>query len=297
MHDQENREIEPAGTIVDVEDELTKVIGGGKSTRWVRIVIQSIAGAISAAAGGFEALVAGGVAGTVAGSMGAWSEAEQSRINQLLGECLRLQRKQIDDITRNVMQIMMRLNLDEDATAARVESPEYQNLLRRAFRLWTFVESEERREYLRRLLTHAGDPRLNEDDYIRLFIDWIGRYSELHFRVIKELHQNPGSTRADIWNSIHGQEVREDSKEADIFKCLISDLSIGHVIRQERQTDGQGNFLKQQREKIRRGSGSHYMTSAFEDSKAYYLTAIGTQYVHFTMTELVPKIDGPAGTP
>lgn len=148
--------------------------------------------------------------------------------------------------------------------------------------------------YLRRLLTHAGDPRIKEDDFIRLFIDWIGRYSELHFHVIRELHQHPGSTRAEMWQAIHGADVREDSKEADIFKCLISDLSIGHVIRQERQTDHQGNFLKQPRQKTPRGYASPYMTSAFEDSKSYYLTAIGTEFVHFTMTELVPKIEDSA---
>jgi hypothetical protein len=254
-------------------------------------VLQCVAGAISAATGS-SPLVSGAVTGTVSGVIGAWSEQEQEAINLLLAECIRQDRKQIEDVKNNVMQIMVRLNLDDDKIASRVESPQYQNLLRRAFRLWTFLESEERREYIRRLLTHAGDPRINEDDYIRLFIDWIGRYSELHFRVIRELHQNPGLTRAEIWQAIHGENVREDSKEADIFKCLISDLSIGHVIRQERQTDHQGKFLKQPSTKTPRGHATPYMTSAFEDSKPYYLTAIGRQFIHFTMTELVPKIEG-----
>ena len=161
-------------------------------------------------------------------------------------------------------------------------------MLRRAFRQWTYVESEEKREYLRRLLTHAGDPRIKQDDFIRLFIDWIGRYSELHFRVMQVVYRDEGFTRADIWNEIHGQHVREDSKEADIFKCLVSDLSIGHVIRIERAKTGDGSFLKHKRTPRR---PTPYMTSAFEDGRPYEMTEIGRQFVHFTMTEMVPKLD------
>jgi hypothetical protein len=32
------------------------------------------------------------------------------------------------------------------------------------------------------------------------------------------------------------------------------------------------------------------MESAFEDSKAYVLTELGSQFVHYTMTELVMQI-------
>lgn len=268
---------------------LAKTLGRDKGTRWMRIAIQCIAGAISAAAGGFTSLMTGTLAGGMSGTAAAWSESEQDGVNDLVQECLRVQKVQIEDVTSNVMQILTRLDLNDDATARRVESPEYQGLLRRAFRQWTYVESEEKREYLRRLLTHAGDPRIQQDDFIRLFIDWIGRYSELHFRVMKVVYQNEGFTRADIWDEIHGQQVREDSKEADIFKCLISDLSIGHVIRQERAKTGDGTFLKHKKGPRR---PSAYMTSAFEDGKAYEMTDIGRQFVHFTMSELVPKLDG-----
>lgn len=281
--------VDPIQPQAEPHAALAKTLGRGKGTRWMRIAIQCVAGAISAATGGFVSLMTGGFAGAMSGAAGAWGESEQDGVNDLLQECLCVQREQIEDVTSNVMQILARLNLDDEETARRVESPEYQALLRRAFRQWTYVESEEKREYIRRLLTHAGDPRVEQDDFIRLFIDWIGRYSELHFRVMKVVYQNEGFTRADIWAEIHGQHVREDSKEADIFKCLISDLSIGHVIRQERAKTGDGTFLKQRRAPRRPGA---YMTSAFEDGKAYEMTEIGRQFVHFTMTELVPKLNG-----
>lgn len=280
--------VDPIQPHAEPHAALANTLRRGKGTRWMRIAVQCVAGAISAAAGGFVSLMTGGFAGAMSGAAGAWGESEQDGVNDLVKECLRVQREQIEDVASNVMQILTRLDLDDDETARRVESPEYQALLRRAFRQWTYVESEEKREYLRRLLTHAGDPRVKQDDFIRLFIDWIGRYSELHFRVMKVVYQNEGFSRADIWNELHGQGVREDSKEADIFKCLISDLSLGHVIRQERAKTGDGTFLKHKKAPRR---PSAFMTSAFEDGKAYEMTEIGRQFVHFTMTELVSKLE------
>jgi hypothetical protein len=70
---------------------------------------------------------------------------------------------------------------------------------------------------------------------------------------------------------------------------LIRDLNTGGVIRQARDTDGAGNFLKQQKSKPTRGSRT--MESAFEDSKPYVLTELGKQFVHYTMEEVVTQIE------
>src|SRR3712207_6176054 len=113
---------------------LAKALGGGKGKRWMRIAIQCVAGAVSAATGGLASLMTGGLAGAVSGASGAWGESEQDGVNELVQECLRVQREQIKDVTENVMQILTRLNLEDDETARRVDSPEYQALLRRAFR-------------------------------------------------------------------------------------------------------------------------------------------------------------------
>ena len=114
-------------------------------------------------------------------------------------------------------------------------------------------------------------------------------YSEPHFAVIRHIYKTPGSTRQEIWGSIHGAAAREDSAEADLFKLLIHDLSTGHVIRQHREKDYHGNFIKKDPQRGR-AQASRAMTSAFDDDKQYELTELGKQFVHYTMNEIVPRI-------
>jgi len=158
-------------------------------------------------------------------------------------------------------------------------------------------ESEEKRVLIRNLLANAGACRICTDDIVRLFIEWIGKYSEAHFKVIRTVFKHPGSTRAQIWRLIHGDSVREDSAEADLFKLLIYDLSVGRVIRQHREVDNHGRFVKESARGRRRGTGSPYMKSAFDDEKPYELTERGKQFVHYTMTEIVPRLGASASTP
>lgn len=93
--------------------------------------------------------------------------------------------------------------------------------------------------------------------------------------------------------------VREDSAEAHLFKLLIRDLSTGGVVRQQRETDGYGNFVK--KESARRGARSMQvrsatMKSAFDDSEQYVLTDLGRQFVHYAMNELAPRITFQSGS-
>ena len=41
-------------------------------------------------------------------------------------------------------------------------------------------------------------------------------------------------------------------------------------------------------------AASNTMESAFEDSKPYVLTELGSQFVHYTMTELVARLSAGA---
>ncbi len=128
-------------------------------------------------------------------------------------------------------------------------------------------------------------------DDVRLFLDWIENYHEAHFAVIREIHKNQGPTRYDIWASVYGKVIpRDDSAEADLYKMLIRDLSTGGVIRQARETDGAGRFRKKTAPP-RRMSTTGVMESAFEDTKQYVLTELGKQFVHYTMNELVQRIE------
>ena len=70
-------------------------------------------------------------------------------------------------------------------------------------------------------------------------------------------------------------------------------MSVGRVVRQHREKDYHGNFLKERPKRSPRGS-SRVMTSAFEDDKEYELTELGKQFVHYTMNEIVPKLTSPS---
>jgi hypothetical protein len=86
-------------------------------------------------------------------------------------------------------------------------------------------------------------------------------------------------TRGYVWEQIHGEEVRENSAEADLFKLMIRDLSTGSVIRQHRDTMHDGRFVAWRPSTTRRAK-NRVLESAFEDTKPYELTELGNQFVH-----------------
>ena len=99
------------------------------------------------------------------------------------------------------------------------------------------------------------------------------------------------SAFAAIWVAVYGEPVpRDDSAQSDLYRMLIRDLSTGGVIRQPRESDGYGRFMKKRRPP-RRIAASNTMESAFEDSKPYVLTELGSQFVHYTMSELVARLN------
>ena len=56
-------------------------------------------------------------------------------------------------------------------------------MVKKTFRDWAGVESEEKRILIRNILANAASTSVSSDDVVRMFIDWIGQYSELHFQV------------------------------------------------------------------------------------------------------------------
>ena len=122
-----------------------------------------------------------------------------------------------------------------------------------------------------------------------LFIEWLSNYSDFHFEVIGEIYRSGQISRGAIWRNLSRPQVREDSAEADLYKLLFSDLSTGGVIRQYRETDYQGNFVKKRTSSNRSRTGT--LESAFENDKQYVLTELGQQFVHYAMNELSPRIE------
>ncbi|SHJ05365.1 hypothetical protein ACQ0P8_08955 [Halodesulfovibrio aestuarii] len=242
-----------------------------------RSALQGLSGAIPFA-GGLLAAAASG-----------WGEREQQEWFDFLKQWKEMIEDELQEKQRTIVEIAMRLDLHDEEIKKRISSDEYKSLLRKAFREWGGTESEQKREYVRNILSNAAATRLASDDVVRLFLDWISKYSEMHFTVIAVIYKHSeGISRGEIWNLVGTGGVREDSAEADLFKLLFHDLSTGHVARQHRPVDYAGNYIKQT---ARKRTKLSTLTSAFDYEKLYVLTALGKQFVHYAMTDVAPQID------
>ncbi len=264
-----------------IKKDLEDALSSGNGPKLARFALSVLSGTIPY------------VGGLIGGASGAWSEKENERYQRILKAWLKLQEDEIKEIGQTLIEVMNRIDQQDEKVQQRIESPEYHKILKKCFRDWSAAESEEKRILVRNLLVNAASPGLTPDDVIRLFIEWIDRYSELHFKVVRAVYNHDGITRADIWDRMHGQDVTENSAEADLFKIIIHDLSVGHIIRQHREVDYHGNFVKQSTKRAPKGSGrSSTYTSAFDGEKQYELTELGQQFVHYTMQDVVKKIQG-----
>lgn len=268
----------------ELEREMTVSLTHGYGPKVARLAMAILGGAIPF------------FGGAVSGAAGAWSETEQDHFNKVAASWLQLQKDEIKEIGITIAEILTRLDLTDENIRKRIESTEYLSLLKKCFRDWSAAESEAKRILVRNLLSNAAVNKICTDDVIRMFIQWIDDYSELHFKVIRWIYKNPGCTRMGIWVGVHGASVREDSAEADMFKLLVRDLSTGSVIRQHCERDYYGNFIKKTRSP-RTGQSSQTMKSAFDDDEQYELTELGKQFVRYTMDEVMPRIAAPTENP
>ncbi len=267
---------------VDEDEDEDERPDEPKSPKWggaARGALQAVGGALP---------IVGGLASAAASH---WSEQEQKRFNDFVKAWLQMLNDEIKEKERVLAEILARLDLHDEKVSQRLKSPEYQSLLKKTFRNWAGAESEKKREYIRNILSHAAHEGITSDDVVNLFIDWLQTYSEFHFQVIGDIYSNPGTTRGETWERLGKGDPREDSAEADLFKLLIHDLTVGRIIRQHRPKDANGNFIPKPRAKAaKRGSGSAYK-SAFDRHEPYELTALGNQFVHYAMTDVPIKIE------
>lgn len=251
-----------------------------KDSNWKKAArgVLQVAGAIPFAGGIFSA------------AAGFWSEADQNRLNDFLKKWVKMLEDELTEKQQTITEIAVRLDLQDEQISDRVKSSEYQSLLKKAFRDWAGAESLQKQQYVRNILTNAATACLTSDDVVRLFLDWLHTYSEFHFVVIGEIYNHDGISRGEIWDHLGRTSPREDSADADLYKLLFRDLSTGGVIRQHRETDYNGNFIKKPASRGGK-SGSVTVKSAFDYDEGYELTALGKQFVHYAMTELTPKIE------
>jgi hypothetical protein len=74
---------------------------------------------------------------------------------------------------------------------------------------------------------------------------------------------------------------------------------MGSIIRQHRETDYSGNFIRRPLSPRSQGTrnGPQELKSAFDDQEQYELTQLGQQFVHYAMTELPLKLAFTASEP
>jgi hypothetical protein len=69
---------------------------------------------------------AGGLLSAIAG---AWSESEQERVNRFFDYCIQMMRDELREKEQTIIEIMARLDLNDEKIAQRVESKEFQSLV------------------------------------------------------------------------------------------------------------------------------------------------------------------------
>jgi hypothetical protein len=212
------------------------------------------------------------------------------RVSELQTQWLEEHHEKLSDLQDTLAEVDTRFASLGDSITERIESEEYLGIVRKAFRVWDSADTKEKQKYIATLVTNAGGTRACSDDVVRLFVDWLERYHEAHFAVVREIHQSPGSTRHDVWCALYNLEVQDDSPEADLFKLLFRDLSTGGLIRQERDVNQLGQFVTKRPVRVPKGYGARTMKSAFDDKEAYLLTALGAQFIHYTMNDAVGRL-------
>lgn len=231
--------------------------------------------------------------GLISAIKGAYQDKQQENANAFLYNWISMLQDEMKEKRQTILEIMSRLDFQDEKISDKVSSVDFQSLSKKAFREWGAAESEQKRIYIRNILsnTAADISETYSYDVIRMFLDWIKTYSELHFKIIEIIYNNPdGISRFEIWNKLGRQQVREDSAEADLFRLVIRDLSTGGIIRQHREITYDGQFLKH-KSGIGKSSYSTTTESAFENTKKYELTNLGKDFVHYAISELPIKIE------
>lgn len=229
--------------------------------------------------------------GFLSAAASAWSDHDQDKVNSFFKHWLQMLNDEMREKERTIFEIVARLDLQDEKISRRMESAEYQSILRKAFREWSAAESEDKRKLARNILSNAAATDVVSDTVIKMFLDWLKNYSELHFEVISAIYNDAGITRGRIWKKLGRDAVREDSADADLYKLLIRDLSMGGIIRQHVDRDYDGTPIR--RTSRPRGSGP---VSAFDEDEPYELTELGQQFVHYAMTDLPLRIEAPKET-
>lgn len=264
-------------SVGDREDAVLQAVAGSEWKKYSRVAMAALS--VLPWVGSLL-----GAAATLSG------ENEQGKTNKIMYLWVKEHEGRLKELGGTLGSMFEKFELFGNRIKERIESEEYVGLVRSTFKVWDRAETTEKKNMLRKLITNAGGVSISKDDLIKMFIGWIEKYDEFHFLVIREVHQNPNITRRQMWMNIRGDIPTDSSAEADLFKLLIDDLTQGRVIRQVRDIDLQGRFLKKQRQKGN-SSDSGIMKSPFDNVEYYELTDLGTEFVSYVMNDLTLQIE------
>jgi hypothetical protein len=97
-------------TSSNLDDEFPKGIRGGRA---IRAVLNAAGGAVPF------------VGGVLSAAAGAWSEGEQEKINSFFEHWLKMLQDEMAEKAQTILEIMARLDMNDEKTAERVASREY----------------------------------------------------------------------------------------------------------------------------------------------------------------------------
>ncbi len=210
------------------------------------------------------------------------AENEQSTYNQLFKDWLAFHQGKLDEVQADIKEIATTIHDKDPISSGRINDDGYLKIVERGFRIWDFSLTTEKKAAVKKLLTNAALTNSSQDEQTNLFLDWLAKFNELHFKVIAILNTHPGTSRLGIWELLGRNAVRDDSADADLFRLMIRDLSMGGIIRQPRSTNALGQFKKNP---PKRTGNQSTLKSAFDDKEVYELTPLGQVFVGFVLNE------------
>jgi hypothetical protein len=107
--------------------------------RAVRAAMNALSGAVP------------GLGGLLSAGASYWSEREQEQVTNVLRQWLQMLEDELREKGRTIAEIVARLDMHEEEVRERVESPEYQALLKKAFRNWSAIDTEFKRQRVRNI--------------------------------------------------------------------------------------------------------------------------------------------------
>ena len=197
-HDQRDNSEEP------------DVPSGSVGKRVVRAGLQAVGGAIPL------------VGGLLSAAISAWSEHEQDHVNKVFKQWLQMLEDELREKAKTIVEVMARVDSNDEKTRKRIELDEYQTILKKAFRNWSNIDLRSKTAKNQKSLGQCRCRRvLASDDVVKLFLDWIDLYSDFHFEVIGEIYRNRHITRVKSGGISVGRKCAKILQMPISINCLF----------------------------------------------------------------------------